>query len=184
MAGTPTNAALWQNADVYLADAATAGPADVSAAWDVDDWSLVGLLDGDEGFAEAREDQSDEFYAWGGILVRKTKSKHKRTVKFVALEDNAVVFGLVNPGSTRATVSGLTTATVKIPTNAEFAIGFEVRDGDKVKRRSVKRATVEEIGEIKETESGLTAYEITVLIYPEADGTLYTELSGIPVPPG
>lgn len=178
MAGDPTNAALWQNADVYIAVSGTAGPVDVSTAWGAG-WEAAGLLDGDEGFSEKRDDESNEFYAWGGILVKKTKSKHKRTIKFTALEDNDVVYGLINPGSERSTATGITTSTVKVPQNVDFAIGFETRDGDKVKRRSVLRATVEEVGEIKESEGSLTAYEITVVIYPEADGTLYTEVSGV-----
>ena len=177
MSGDTANTALWQNADVYKAILDTVGPTTVTAAW-VAAWEAVGLLDGEEGFTESRDGDSAEFYAWGGILVKKTKSKHKRTVKFVCMEDNLTTFGLVNPGSTRVTASGLTTSVVKIPTNEEFAMGFETRDGTKVKRRVVKRATVEEIGEIKESESEPTVYEVTVVIYPEPDGTLYTELSG------
>lgn len=150
----------------------------MSSAWAAG-WTAVGLLDGDAGFAEAREDESNEIYAWGGLLVKKTKSKHKRTIKFVALEDNAAVFGLLNPAGTRTTASGVTTSTVKVPTLTEFAIGFETRDGSKVKRRAIKRAVVEEIGEVLESEAGLTVYEITVAIYPESDGTLYTEVSGV-----
>lgn len=177
MAGDASNAALWQNADVYIAAAGTTGPSNVTSAWS-GSWTAVGLLDGEAGFAEAREEESNEIYAWGGLLVKKTKSKHKRTIKFVCLEDNATVFGLVNPGSTRSTVSGTTTSTVKVPTLTEFAIGFETLDGTKKKRRAVKRAVVEEIGEVVESESGLTVYEVTVTIYPETDGTLYTEISG------
>jgi hypothetical protein len=177
MAGDSTNAALWQNADVYIAASGTTGPANVSSAW-ASAWTAVGLLDGEEGFTETREEDSADFYAWGGVLVKRTKSKHKRTIKFVCLEDNATVFGLVNPGSTRTTTGGLTTASIKVPTNEEFAIGFEVRDGSKTKRRAVKRATVESIGEIKESESDVTMYEVTVTLYPDADGTLYTEVTG------
>jgi hypothetical protein len=177
MAGDATNAALWQNADVYLAAANTTGPTTVSGAW-ASGWSAVGLLDGEAGFAETREDESNEIYAWGGLLVKKTKAKHKRTISFVALEDNATTFGLLNPGSTRTTAGGVTTAAVKVPSLTEFAIGFETRDGDKIKLRSIKRAVVEEIGEVVESESGLVVYTVTVAIYPETDGTLYTEVSG------
>lgn len=177
MAGDATNAALWQNADVYIAAANTAGPSNVTSAW-ASAWSAVGLLDGEAGFAEAREEESNEIYAWGGLLVKKTKSKHKRTIKFVALENNTTVFGLINPGSTRSTTSGVTSSTVKVPSLAEFAIGFETKDGSTTKRRTIKRAVVESVGEVVETESGLTVYEITVAIYPETDGTLYTEISG------
>jgi hypothetical protein len=177
MSGDPTNTALWQNADVYIAPSGTAGPTDVATAWG-SGWDAVGLLDGDKGFTEARSDTSSDYYAWGGILVRNTKSKHKRTIKFIALEDNDTVFQLLNPGSTRTTATGVTTATVKVPQNVEFAIGFEVRDGDKIRRRSVLRATLESVGDVVNSESALSAYEVTVVLYPSADGTIYTDVSG------
>lgn len=176
MSGTASNAQLWTNADVYVAAANTSGPATVGAAWPIG-WSAVGLLDGEAGFSESRKDDSNEIYAWGGLLVKKTRSKHKRTIKFTCLENNATVFELLNPASTRTVAAGVTSTSVKVPTLAEFAIGFESVDGATIKRRYIKRAVVEEVGEIKETESGLTVYEITVAIYPEVDGTLYTEIS-------
>lgn len=177
MSGTASNATLWQNADVYIAAANTAGPTTVYAPWPVA-WTAVGLLDGDAGFAEGRSDDSNEIYAWGGLLVKKTKTHHKRTIKFTCLERNATTFGLLNPSSTRATASGLTSSTVKVPTLTEFAVAFESRDGSTTKRRFIKRAVVEEVGEVTESEAGLTVYEITVAILPETDGTLYTEIEG------
>jgi hypothetical protein len=177
MAGDATKAALWQNADVYIAPIGTAAPTDVATAWGAG-WEAVGLLDGAEGFTESRDQETSEHFAWGGVLVKKTKSKHKRTLKFVALEDNDVVFDLVNPGSTRTTdaTTGLITSKVVIPQGAEFAIGFETRDGSKVRRRIVKRAEVDEVGEVKAGEEDPEVYEVTVLIYPESDNTLYTDL--------
>lgn len=180
MAGDATNAALWTNADVYIAPTTTTQwPTDVTTAWGVD-WDAVGLLDGEEGFTETRENaDSSEHYAWGGILVKATTSKHKRTVKFVALEDNDTVFALINPGSTRSTAAGVTTSAIKAPEAAEFAVGFEVRDGDVVKRRWCKRAEVVEVGEVKESESDLTVFEVTVVLYPDAStGVIWDELKG------
>lgn len=179
MAGDADNVNVWQGADVYINDTvAAAGPTDLTTAWAAG-WNAVGLLDGAEGFATGREDEVKEHYAWGGVLVKTTKSKHKRTIKFVCMEDNATTFKLVNPGSpTPTTASGVTTSIIKVPTNVEFAIGFEVRDGDDVKRRIVERASVLEVGEIKESEEEPTVYEVTVVIYPNEDSELYTELSG------
>lgn len=178
MAGDATNAALWQGADVFIAPVGTAGPTNTTTAWAAA-WEAVGLLSGDEGFTINRDEDTAEHYAWGGILVKKVRSKHKRTIAFAALEDNDVVFDLVNPGSTRTTdaTTGVTTADVKVPEYRDFALGMEMRDGDKVKRRVVGRATIEEVGEVTENETDLTVYTITVVVYPEADGTLYTEIS-------
>lgn len=182
--GDPTKAALWTGADVYIAELGTAGPTDLTTAWDVA-WEPAGLLDGDQGFTWARSEDSTDYYAWGGLLLRTTRSKHKRTVQFVALEDNDVTFDLVNPGSTRgAPVAGVTSSTVKVPQSKQFMIGFELRDGDNIKRRWVKRAEVDVVAEIKESESAMTVYDVTTVLYPEADGTLFYELSGIPTDPG
>lgn len=179
MAGDARNAELWTGADVFIADLGTPEPTDVTEEWP-SGWEPAGLLDGEAGFTMAREEESESFYAWGGLLVRKSKSQHTRTIAFAALEDNDVVFRLVNPGSTREDDgSGLVTSRVVVPQIEEFAIGFEMRDGATTKRRMVKRASVEEVGEVVESESGLTVYNITVVLYPEADGTLFTELKNV-----
>lgn len=180
MAGNAKNTALWEGADVYISADGTDGPTDLATAWPVA-WSVVGLLDGEEGFTQGRDEESSEHYAWGGLLFKRTKSKHKRTIKFVALEDNDVVFALVNPGSTRSVAAGVRTSAIKVPSIARFSIGFEMREGDKIKRRSVLHAEVQEIGEIKESETDPTVYEITVVIFPEEDGTLFREVETDPL---
>jgi len=179
MAGDAKNAELWSGADVYIAPLGSAEPTDVTGDWP-SGWEAVGLLDGEAGFTMTREEESESFYAWGGLLVRKSKSQHTRTIQFAALEDNDVVFQLVNPGSTRTDDGmGLVTSRVVVPQIEEFAIGFELRDGATIKRRMVKRASVEEVDDITESEAGLTVYTITVVLYPESDGTLYTELKNV-----
>ena len=180
MAGDAKNTALWTGADVFIAPENTAGPTDLTAAWAVA-WKAVGLLDGEDGITEGRESDSSEHYAWGGVLYRRTTSKHKRTFKFVALEDNDTVFSLINPGSTRTIATGIRTGKIKAPVaGTKFAVGFEVTDGTKKERRYAKSAEVVEVGEIKESENEPTVYEITVVVYPEADGTLYTTIEKDP----
>lgn len=178
MSGDALNAGQWTDADVLIAPTGSTVPTDVTTAWNAA-WKVVGLLDGAEGFTETRDEDTNETYAWGGLLVKKSRSKHKRTFKFVALEDNATVFALINPNSTRGTVGSLTTSVVKVPTGlSEFMVGFQVTDGVTTKRRWALRATVESVGEIKEGEEEVTSYEITVIVYPQSDKTLYTTLSG------
>ncbi|WNT44332.1 major tail protein [Microbacterium phage Mabodamaca] len=180
MAGNAANSNQWAGADVFIAAPGTDGPENLIAPW-ADAWKPVGLLDGEEGFTEAREDETSERFAWGGVLVRRSKSKHKRTIRFVALEDNGVTFGLVNPGSERTTLNGTRRSVVKVPTVGDkFAIGFETRDGKRVKRRVVETAEVQEVAEIKESETEPTIYDITVVIFPDADGVLYTDIETDP----
>ena len=176
MAGIAATTSLCAWADVFIAPPGTAGPSDLTTQWAAA-WLPVGLLDGEEGITEAREQESTENYAWGGILYKRTTSKHKRTFRFVALETNDTTFTLVNPGSTRATATGVTTSVVKVPSvGAQFAVGFELREGTKKKRRFAKTAEVTEVAEIKESETEPTVYDITVVVFPESDGTLYRTL--------
>jgi hypothetical protein len=180
MAGDAKYTQLWTGADVFIAPENTAGPSDLTTAWAVA-WKAAGLLDGEEGVTEAREQDSAEHYAWGGMLFRRTMSKHKRTFKFVALEDNDVIFSLINPGSTRTVTTGVRTSKIKAPVaGSKVAVGFEFTDGSRKKRRFAKSAEVVEVGEIKESETEPTVYEITVVVYPESDGTLYTTIEKDP----
>jgi len=179
MSGDSTKTSLWTDADVRIDwTAAAAGPSDAKTAY-IAAWTLVGLLDGESGIEEERDEDTSEHFAWGGVLIKKTRSKHKRTIKFVALEDNDEVFKLINPGSTRGTpVTGLRTDIIKVPKYVDFGISFETKEGLVSRRRTVKRATIEEIGTIKASEEEPTVYEITVVLYPEADGTLYRDVVG------
>lgn len=180
MAGNTNNTAIWSGADVYIGKPGAEGPDDVTTPWGAD-WDVAGLLDGEAGFVEAREEETGEHYAWGGILHKTTRSQHKRTITFTALEDNDVVFQLVNPGSERVAEDGVIRSTVKIPTDRQFAIGLETRTADgRVKRRWARVAAVQEIGEITESETEPTVYEITAVIFPENDQTLWHEVQTDP----
>lgn len=166
MAGDTANASLWADADVYIAlDEGAANPSTVDNDFD-GDWELVGLLDGEAGFTESREEEKSDHYAWGGILVRTSRRNFKLTRKFIALESNPAVRALVYPGSTAGTI--------RVPTRNRFKIAFETREGDVVRRLiSSLYAEVDEVGDIVESEADLTKREITVVIYPTASGDLF-----------
>lgn len=178
MAGSTENPRIWEGADVYTAPLEATLPTDIDTDWDTE-WEALGLL-GEDGSTESRDDDSTDHYAWGGILVRTTRSRHKRTITVTALEDNPVVFALVNPGSTVATAGGVTTRTVKVPTTDIRAFGFELVDGDITKRKVIPRGEITDVGDVTESESEMTMYELTITIYPDADGVLYYELTDDP----
>lgn len=175
MSGSVANPRIWEGADAYVAPLGTTPPVDVTAAW-ATPWKSLGLLS-EDGASESREQDSADHFAWGGVLVRTTRSKFKRSMKITCLEDNPNVFALVNPGSTAATVTTLTTRTIKNPTRVPQAFGLETRDGIVTRRRVITRGEVTEIGEVKLADSDMTAYEITITIYPDSNGVLYTDLT-------
>lgn len=166
MSGNPDNASIWGDADVFVA---TDLEAELPASIDLDfglDWDIVGLLDGDAGFEESRSQDSSDFFAWGGLLVRTSRRNFKLQRKFVCLEENAVTLGLVWPDSGQGER--------RVPKVKRVKLGFETLDGDKRKRVITRRyAEVAEVGTIKDSESELTKLEITVDIYPDADGVLF-----------
>lgn len=166
MSGNPDKASIWGDADVFVThDLEADNPATIDDPFPAT-WDLVGLLDGEAGFEESRSRDTSDYFAWGGLLIRTARRNFVLTRKFVALEENAVTLGLVWPGS------GL--GERRIPKADKFKIGFQTEDGAKTKRVISRRhAEVEEVGTIKDSESELTKLEITVKIYPDAEGVLF-----------
>ncbi|WP_459249510.1 Ig-like domain-containing protein [Streptomyces youssoufiensis] len=144
---------------------AAALPADAETPWGVD-WSLVGLLDGDEGFPETRDEDTDDKFAWGGILVRTSRQHFKLTKSFTALEDNEVTYSLLWPGSSPTQIV--------VPRPAKVKIGFETREGEKVRRlASALYAEVALDGDHGENESDLESMTFAATIFPTANGVLF-----------
>lgn len=175
MSGDVDSPRIWAGADVYVAPVGSTAPTDTTTALDAA-FKALGLLS-DDGATEGRSEDTTDHYAWGGILVRTTRAHHKRTMKVTALEDNDIVFKLVNAGSTSATVTGRTTRTVKVPTTDPRAFVFELTDGTNTWRRHIAKGEVLEVADIAFSESDMTAYELTINVYPAADGTLFTDIT-------
>lgn len=177
--GDTANPRVWTGADVFSGPVGTTAPVDVSADWG-DGWDPFGLLS-EDGLTEARSETSNDFFAWGGVLIRTVRSKHKRTFTASALEDNPTVFALVNPGSSQSSVSELTTRIVRVPDGSNpLAFGFELRDGDVTKRLIVPRGEVSKLADLKVSDADMTMWQIDIDVYPAADGTLYFDITDNP----
>jgi hypothetical protein len=179
MAGDVANPRIWSGADVYVAPVGSTAPTDIATPWPAA-WDALGLLDGEAGMSESRNEDQVDHFAWGGILVRTTRSKHKRTITVTALEDNATVFGLVQPGSTATTAAGVTTRTVIVPTTDPRAFGIELVDGAITKRRVIPRGEIVAVGDTSLNDSDLAVYELTINIYPDSAGVLYLDITDDP----
>lgn len=163
MSGEPLNARLWTDADVYIALSLTeSDPTDVDTAFG-GGWDLVGLLDGDDGFTEARDEDVNDHFAWGGILVRTARSHFKLTKTFSALEDNDTTFALRWPGSTRG-------GSIVVPRPAQVKIAFETRESDTVHRLiSANYAEISLNGDVTENEPDLAKLSFLATIFPTGD---------------
>ena len=166
MAGDASNASVWPDADVYWTSNLDAtNPATVDDPFGVD-WDLVGLLDGDDGFADTRDEDVADHYAWGGVLVRTTRAHFKATRKFSLLEDNTVTRSLIWPGSTDTSLV--------VPRPAKVKVAFETRElsTGKIRRLISKNyAEVSVDGDITENETDVTKFQMQAVIYPDASVT-------------
>lgn len=179
MEGDADNVNIWESADVLVADVGTTAPVDTSSAFGAG-WDPLGLLSADDGLTETREEDRSDHYAWGGVLVRTVRSKHKRTFQVTILEDTAITFGLINPGSTQSTTTGVTTRVVKKPIADPKAFAFETVDGATTSRKLIPKGEITEVGEVVRKEDDMSAVTITVTVYPASDGTLYREITDAP----
>jgi len=160
MSGDTTKVSLWADADVYVAAIGATVPADASTPFS-GAWTLVGLLDGDQGFEESRSEDVKDHYAWGGILVATTRSKFKLEKKFTVLEDNVTTRALIWPGST-------STSTI-VPVPTDILVAFETRRGGIVRRKiTSNRAQVTVDGGIKDDETDMTAVTLVATIFPNS----------------
>jgi hypothetical protein len=172
MSGDPTKANLWTDADVYVSfDLSAPSPADANTPFS-GAWHLVGLLDGDEGFPESRDEDTDDKFAWGGILVRTSRQHFKLTKGFTCLEDNATTRQLVWPGSSDTEIV--------VPRPAKVLVAFETREGDKVRRLiTADHAECSLDGDHGENETDLESAAIVATIFPTATtpGVLFNRQS-------
>lgn len=150
MAGNTDNPRVWLGADVFVADLGAELPDDLTTPWDtITGWEVMGLLSEDGMTQPYSEDESD-LWAWGpgGILVRTINQHYKTSFTVSALEDNPVCFELRHPGSTAETVGDVTTRIVTPPRYVEKTVGFELIDGDVVRRLVIQKATVKQDGDV------------------------------------
>lgn len=180
MAGNTANTFAFEDApDLYVADVGTTAPTTLAASFGVG-WTAVGLL-GEDGLTVSRDQETTDAFAWGSILMRTLKKNHKLTFQVVLMEDNATTFGLIYPGSTTATASGIDTRTVKVPTSNIKAFGFDLKDGGaSVKRIIIPTAEVTEVGDIVYSDGAVTGYAATITAYAAADGTWFKDIVATP----
>jgi hypothetical protein len=169
MSGDPSEARLWADADVYVSfnlDAAV--PATVDDDFDLGDWELVGLLDGDAGFVESRNQDKTDIYAWGQVLVRTSRRNYKETHTFTALEWNDTTKRLYRPGSTDTVW--------KVAKKPErVLVAFETREDDTVTRIiTAYQAEIEVNGDVTRNETDLSKLPFIATIFPTDDGDLWT----------
>ncbi|MFJ4799203.1 Ig-like domain-containing protein [Kitasatospora purpeofusca] len=168
MSGDPTNARLWTDADFWVADSlATPNPIDANSPFGAG-WTMGGLLDGDDGMPESRDEDTADHYAWGGILVRSSRKNFKLSKKVSVLEDNPVTRSLAWPGST--------STQIVVPKPVPRKVAFETRDAATgvISRLITRRHAIVTLdGDQDENETDLRKSTFVAVIYPDSAGILF-----------
>lgn len=178
MPGSIANPRVWVGADVATAPLGSTYPATPTEELDAA-WQSAGLLS-EDGLTITPTETSTPIFAYGGIHVRTPRSKFQRELKFVCLEDNLVVFGLANPGSTATTSGGITTRDFMIPVPNPVGFILTLKDGNVNERKLIQKGEVIGGAPITITDAGLTVFELTVNVYASADGRFYRTVSDDP----
>jgi len=171
VAGDTTNARQWVDADVYVSwDLAAVVPATIATAFNAS-WHLVGLLDGDDGFTEARSEDETDLFAWGGVIVKTSRKNFKLTRTFSALEWNDNTKRLRYPGSSNTKIV--------VPTVEPVMVAWEMTEGA-VKRRLITANYAEVVpdGDVNENETDLSKIPFIATIIPDtgtSPATLFDE---------
>lgn len=163
MAGDTDNTNVWLEGDVLVGPTTADVPTTPTSTLDTE-FEPLGIL-GTEGLGLQRSQDSTDFSAWGKGVFRTSKKNHKRTFTVVALEDNPIVFDLVNPGSSQTTATGITTRVVGAPEGNIKSFVMDVTDGSTHRRFYVPRGEVDEVGDITLGEDGLESRELTIVAY-------------------
>lgn len=182
MAGNRDNVRVYDLADVYTAPVGTAGPTDIATALNAL-FTPVGLLS-EDGINRTRDVDRTEHRSYGGVIVKATRTAQTLSFGFTALENTDKVFKLANPGSTSATVTLITTRTVKAQVSAEVAMVIHLVEGSgvgaKATRIHIPKVEVFQDGDTAYNADNMVQSEMTGIVYPASDGTFFFEITDDP----
>lgn len=175
MQGDTSKAGRWVECDVWHAELGTTPPA--ANAEPGPEWDLVGFLDPGAGVVKALDEDSSVLKAWGGVPIENVHTFNGETIKFTAIEDNDVVWGLVYAGSPEpTTASGVTTRLAKVPNRVPSAWLIRLkRANGAVKEYLIAKGTGAPSSDITENEADLGGTEITITVLSDSEDNLHTE---------
>ena len=136
----------------------------------------VGYVSSD-GLTEKEERSYTKHKAWGGDTVASSQDGYEKTYSFKMIETNKATMK-ARYGSSNVEV-GTDGAVEQVKHNAtELPEGvwvIEMVIAGRVCRKVMPRAKIEEIGEVKYSDSELVAYDVTLGLLPDADGNYETD---------
>jgi hypothetical protein len=178
MSKTSANARSYGEGTIYVAPTGSTAPTDATTAPAVAFLEL-GWLDPDEGMTEGRQLTTTIKRGWnGGAIIRTLKSNQGYTFKVRCLEENAIVLGLLYPGSTGTTTSGKNHIPVVAFTGQDLrSFIIDMLDGSIHKRKYIAVGEITGFGDVVYKEDDLTFYDFTITAYANSSGLFFDEFN-------
>ena len=175
MAGDPTKVDFWSKGDVWVTENLDAAiPATENDPFGPE-WHLVGILNGEDGFTDADEEETTDHYGWDDFIGTRY-ANFKTTRTFTALENNEVTRKMLWPGSGPGEI--------KAPDRSKrWKVAFENREGAKVRRLiTAFQAQIAANGERTTNKTDPTGLPFIVTPIPDpVTGRIYIERPAGPV---
>src|SRR5215210_883604 len=152
-----------QTSAVFVAPKGSTGPTGLAAP--AAPFVEVGWIS-EDGVTQSRSQDATSFRAWQGAQVVKRKiTSTEDTFSFQALEENAVVHGLIYRGQVPTVAAGVATTTITNQSVVDDrAWVIDLIDSTVTKRFVVPSGSHELTGDIAYTNGDLTVYEFTVTV--------------------
>lgn len=164
---------------VSVADVGSTLPTNVTSPLDAA-FADTGWLT-DAGIGETPSTDSTPKRGINGAIVKTVRGSDDRSFTFECYERNAVTMGLMRPGSTPATVSGVTTTHVKSYLGSdERAWVLEQDMGVYTRRMIVPRGQAFLTGAVTDKPGDLAVLQFRIDAYPASDGTTYIDITDNP----
>lgn len=174
-----SNAVPLVDAFVYFAPVGSTLPVDVTAALDVA-FKDVGWLT-DTGVGEGVSTGTNVRRGINGSQLKVIRTDDDKSFTFEAYEDNVNVLELTRPGTTAATVTGLTTANVLsyVGQNVKaFVIEYDY--GTYKRRRVIPTGEAFLTGTVTAKPGDIAVKQFTLNCYPATDGEAYIDITDNP----
>jgi hypothetical protein len=136
-------------------------------------WAFAGILDGEAGFGETQNADSNNFFGWGVGVVATGRRNLVIARTFTAIEDNKQTLALRYDTSGITFGSGGRTGTLAgRDLQAKFKFGFQLQKGTHAAPPDLQELRPDRHPrDVTEGENNIFSLPVTVTIYPEIDPT-------------
>lgn len=178
MANVAANVRAAVSGKAYFAPVGTTAPTDATTAWGTG-WTDLGWILSDKGIVESYDDSTKQIRGFqSGATVRTIIQSSDATFEWTSLETKLTTLQVFHKGSSVTSSGGAYSMQVKLPVPQQWAFGFDiVDDPTHILRIVVPQGEISERKPVSYINSDGYYYDLTMMAYPDASGTVAIKIS-------